>query len=134
MADLTVTPADVAPVEIREQRTLPAAAAIAIGQAVYIDSAGKFALADASGAGTAGAFGVAIQKATEAGEAVTAVRKGLLDMGDALDALAFGASVYLSDTNTGILADAAGTVSKVVGTVAPAWGATSADKLLRVDC
>jgi hypothetical protein len=110
MADLTVVAADVAPVRVIEQHTLPAAAAITIGAVVYIDTNGKFALADASAAPTAGAYGIAIQKATEAGEAVTAVRKGLVDMGDALDALAFGASVFLSDTNTGILGDAAGTV------------------------
>jgi predicted RecA/RadA family phage recombinase len=134
MTDLTIVAADVAPVRVIEQHTLPAAAAITVGAVVYIDSAGKFALADGSSAGPAAAYGIAMEKATEANEAITAVRKGIVDLGDALDALAFGASVYLSDTNTGILGDVAGTVSKVVGTVIPGWGATAADKLLRVDC
>lgn len=136
MADLTITAADVAPVQVREQVTVPAAAAMAEGAVAYIDSNGKAALADASASGTSDAAahgGVCIQKATTAGETVTLVRKGLVDLGDALGDLAFGATVYLSDTNTGIMADAAGTRTLAVGTVVPSWGATTADKLLRVD-
>jgi hypothetical protein len=60
------------------------------------------------------------------------VRKGWIDIGDALSALAYDADVFLSDTD-GTLATTAGTVSKIIGTVVPAWGATTADKLLRVD-
>jgi hypothetical protein len=76
--------------------------------------------------------GVAISEANQAGITITAVRKGVVDLGDALDALAFNAVVYASDTD-GTLGDAAGTVSKVVGEVIPAFGATTADKLLRVN-
>jgi hypothetical protein len=40
----------------------------------------------------------------------------IVDLGDALDALAFNAAVYVSDTDA-TLADSAGTVSRVVGRV-----------------
>lgn len=75
--------------------------------------------------------GIATIKSERVGQAVTVVRDGLLDVGDALDALAFGAPVYLSDTD-GTLADAAGTVSVIVGRVVPGHGSLTADKLLRV--
>lgn len=55
--------------------------------------------------------------------------KAILDLGDALTSLAYGAPVYVSDTDAG-LADAAGTVSRVAGYVWPAWNSTTADKLL----
>lgn len=55
--------------------------------------------------------------------------KAILDMGEALAALAFDASVFLSDTDA-TLADSAGTVSTVIGKVVPGWNATTADKLL----
>jgi hypothetical protein len=51
-------------------------------------------------------------------------------VGDALSGIAYGVSVSLSDTD-GTLADAAGTVSTVVGKVVPGW-AGSAKKLLRL--
>lgn len=55
--------------------------------------------------------------------------KAILDLGDALDALAYGAPVYIGDTDA-TLSDTAGTVSRVVGYVIPAWNSTTADKLL----
>ena len=59
------------------------------------------------------------------------VRQGLVDVGDAMSSMNYGALVYLSDTD-GTLADATGTTTKVVGQVASGWGSTTADKLLRV--
>jgi hypothetical protein len=47
--------------------------------------------------------------------------------------LGYDAKVYLSDTD-GTLADSPGTIGRVVATVWPGWGATTADKILRVDC
>ena len=136
MADLTITPADVAPVLVREQFTVPAAVALTEGKVVYVTTGGTAALADGSASGTAAAAaikGVCVQKATTANETVTCVRQGLVDLGDALGDLAIGASVYLSDTDTGVMGDTAGTSSVVVGTVVPGWGATTPDKLLRVN-
>ena len=56
----------------------------------------------------------------------------ILDLGEALAALAYGAPVYLSDTDA-TLGTTAGTVSIVVGHVTPGWNATVADKLLILD-
>lgn len=55
--------------------------------------------------------------------------KAILDMGESITALAFDASIFLSDTDA-TLADSAGTVSTVIGKVVPGWNATTADKLL----
>lgn len=130
MADLTIAAAR--PVQVIEQFTGPAAEAITSGQYVrYNVTTGKVELGKGTTAAEARKGGIAVQSAA-AGETVTAVRKGDLDVGNALSALTYDDDVYLSDTD-GILADAAGTVSLIVGTVVPAWGATTADKLLRVD-
>jgi hypothetical protein len=71
-------------------------------------------------------------KSVAAGQSLTCVYRGVVDPRGALDALAFGAQVFLSDT-AGTMADAAGTVSTVLGNVIPGWasGATP-DKLLRI--
>lgn len=77
---------------------------------------------------------VAIDQARQGGNGVTGMKKGLLDGYD-LSALAYGAKVYLSNTD-GALADAAGTNSTLVGRVHPAayTGTPSgADKLLAID-
>ena len=133
MANLTVTAADVAPVKVLEQYTAPAAEAITVGQVVRLDTtAGTWTLANGSAAGEARGLGIAISAANQAGIAITAVIKGVLDMGDALGDLTYDDDVFLSDTD-GTLADAAGTVSLIVGRVVPGFASTTPDKLLRVD-
>lgn len=134
MADLTVTAASVALVESpRQPRTIPAGAAVDAGAPVYLDSAGKVREADAGADATEIAIGIAVTSAAAADLPVTvAGPDAIVDLGNALGGLAFGASVYLSD-NAGELADAAGSATVVMGTVIPAWGATTADKLLRVN-
>jgi len=132
MATLSVTAADVALVQVIEKFTGPAAEAIAVGQYVRLDtSTGKIALGNGTSAAEARKGGIAITSAP-AGMTVTAVRKGIVDFGDALGDLTYDDDVFLSDTD-GVLADTAGTTSLIVGTVVPGWGATMADKLLRVD-
>ena len=134
MADLTMPDAtDVAPVKVIEQMTGPAAAAIDAGTPVYMSTTtGQFTAADASAAPTARCCGIAITTTSQANESMTVVRKGWLDMGDALGDLTYDDDVYLSDT-VAVLADGAGTVSLIVGTVVPAFIGTTPDKLLRVD-
>lgn len=132
MTVITVTAARVHPVLIIEQETKPAVEAITAGQYVRLDTAGKWALGNGTTTGEVGAGGGIALKSVAAGEALTALRRGIVDIGDGFTALAFGASVYLSDTD-GALDTAAGTVSKVVGYVDSAWAAASADKLLHVD-
>ena len=133
MADLTVTAADVAPAKFIEQSTGPAGEEIAAGQLVQFSAAsGKYTLANGTGAATvAGPLGVALNGGTT-NITITVLHKGLIDVGDALDALDYSDPVYAANT-AGVLGDAAGSVSTVVGRVVPGWGATTADKLLRVD-
>ncbi len=76
--------------------------------------------------------GFAVIKAERVGRSVTVVRGGLIDVGDALDAMAFGAPVYLSDTD-GQLDTAAGTTTVIVGRVHPIWSGTVANKILKVE-
>ncbi|HEY3312020.1 MAG TPA: hypothetical protein VGK00_10305 [Anaerolineales bacterium] len=119
MANLALkTAARVEVVESLEQMTLIAAEAIIPGQAVRLDTAsGKFTLANGTVAAEARIWGIAVGTHTiAAGMPVTAVRRGVLD-GFTIPQ-AYDAAIYLSDTD-GMLADAAGTVSTVVGRVIP---------------
>lgn len=77
--------------------------------------------------------GFATVECDRVGQAVTVVREGLLDIGDALSGVAFGAPIYISDTD-GTLSDSAGdsTVDVIFGRVVPGWGSSTADKLLLV--
>lgn len=113
------------------QKTLTAAEAITAGAPVRIDTAGKFTNANGTTTTEAAAYGAALGTVI-AGEAVTAVREGMLDGYDLSGA--YWSAVYLSDTD-GRLGDSAGTVSTLVGRVVPAWGqplGSAADKLLEV--
>jgi hypothetical protein len=136
MANLTIDPDRVAPISIDRANgdiTAPAAEAIAKGQYVRLNvTTGRLELGNGSTAAEARSGGVAITGALGAGDIITAVRKGELDLGDALTALAYDQDVFLSNTD-GTLADTAGTVSLVVGTVVSGNGHTTPDKLLRVD-
>jgi hypothetical protein len=132
MGDLTISAVRLVRGSDEHQHTAPAAVAITVGQAIRIDTNGKWELADGSGAGTLGDVYIADRTAA-IGETVTGFKAPcLLDVGAALDALAFGALVYVSNT-AGALGDAAGDVSKVAGTVVPGWAQTTAQKLLRVE-
>lgn len=130
MADLTVS--EIAPVKVIEQFTAPAGEAITKGNAVRFDTTtGKVTGANGSSAAEARCSGIALETVV-AGQAVTVIRKGIIDLGDALDALTYDDDVFLSNTDK-TLADAAGTVTLIVGTVVPGLGHTTPDKLLRLD-
>ena len=104
-------------VESIQQLTLVAAEAIVAGNAVRIDTTtGKFTKANGSGAGEARIYGIAT-KTVPAGMPCTAIRRGILG-GWVLDALAYDASIFLSDTD-GAIDTAAGTVSTLLGRVVP---------------
>jgi hypothetical protein len=116
-----------------EQMTLKAAADMNELTPVYVDANGKFSAADGSAAPTADVYGVTLKK-VKAGRPVTAIAKGIVGGLD-LSGLAYGASVFLSDTDGGRLSTAAGTVSVTVGKVIPSPvtpRGTAAIKLLRV--
>ena len=131
-ADLVIVAADVAPVEVIEMFTGPAKEVILKGQYVrYNVTDGKIEKGKGTETAEARKGGIAILGANAAGITITAVRRGIIDIGDAMSALDFDADVFLSDTD-GTLADTAGSVTLIVGTVVPAWNATTADKLLRI--
>lgn len=133
MADLSITAADVAPVQIIEQFTAPAGEAIDAGEMAFPDgTTGKLGLSDASTQPLLGyGMGLAL-KSVAADEALTIVKKGVVYLGAALAGLSYDDPVYSSDT-AGKLADAAGTVAKIVGYVVPFWDGTTPGKALRID-
>ena len=112
--------------------TIPPAETITAGGPLrYSVTSGEWKVGNATDAPNARVVAVAARSA-ETGIAMVAIRKGLIDLGNALGGLAYDAPVYLSDT-TGRFSTTAGAVSTVIGRVVPSFGHTTADKLLRVD-
>jgi hypothetical protein len=107
-----------------------AAETIAAGQPVYVNSAGRAALADASAAGTARVIGIALN-AAGVGQAVSVLNRGHLE-GFTLSGMAYDAAAYLSDT-TGALDTVNGTVTVIVGRVWP-LSDKALTKVLYIDC
>lgn len=134
MALITVTAARVRPVLIIEEATKPALVAVTRGQVVALDATtGKWRLADSTSAGQVGARRGFALRDVGIGESLTALTKGILDIGDGLSAMNFGDSIFLNDT-AGSIGTAAGTVSSIAAFVDSVWAAgASADKLARVD-
>ena len=108
MTNLTILAAKVAPVRYDESDalTLPVVEAVSAGQYVRVGTDGKFTKGNATSpteVGTRGYF--ALRTAAFIGEAITALRKGLVNVGTALSGMAVGAKVWLSATD-GTFADA----------------------------
>lgn len=138
MADLTITAADVRAVEwVQDSRTRVAGAAVDAGAPVYLDTSGKVQEAQADGtAAERLVIGIAVTTAAAANLPVSVAGPGaLVDLGDSMSGVAYGATLFLSNT-AGAIADAAGSVSVVLGTVEAVEhmsGTTSVfDKLFRV--
>lgn len=111
---------------------LIAAEAIVAGAPCRIDTNGKAANGNGTDATESNIRGIAT-RTVAAGEAVTLMKSGILD--GFTFTQAYTAPIYVSDTDA-TLADAAGTVSKIVGYVVPGNAqtlGTAADKLLLVD-
>lgn len=133
MSLLTIVATDVKVVSVVEQISAGAGVAIDAGVAVKFNlTSGLVDKSNATTSALARCVGIAVTSTSRQPQAPTIVRKGILDVGEALAALNYGVEVYLSDTD-GRLDTAAGTVSKVIGTVVPGYGSTTPDKLLRVD-
>lgn len=132
MALITVVAADVAPVVVWEQLTYPVDEALTAGQYARIATTGNFELGNATSAGEVGTVkGIALN-GVAISETTTLLKRGIVSLGSsALSGLAYGDAVYLSDTD-GTLADAAGTVSTIVGYVVSGQANTTPDKLLMV--
>ncbi|MBK8987376.1 MAG: hypothetical protein IPM39_15085 [Chloroflexi bacterium] len=132
MTDLVIDYTKVREIEVIEQFTGPADETVNPGQyARLAPSTGKLTKGNATTAAEVGSGeGLCITRQVNT---VTVLKKGILWLGEGvLDALNFGATIYLSNTD-GTLADAAGTVSKVVGTVVPLYGHSTFKKALRVN-
>lgn len=138
MANITIDAGDVHVIRLDEGITQPTGEAVGKGEYVRLNgTTGRLEYGNATTAGELGNLaGLTISTPPYLGAPVTAMRKGLLNVGDALDALDFGAPVYVSDTD-GTLADAAdGTVDLIVGYVYPipnTYNGGTPDKCLYVD-
>lgn len=113
-----------------EQETTLLGETCAAGDLVRFDTSGNFTGANGTSTTENNWVGILLTGGI-AGEAATAICKGKV-AGFDVSALAFGASVFASDTDK-TLGDVAGTASAVVGKVYPgkASGATR-DKILKV--
>ena len=131
MTDLVIDFTEVKAVEVIEQFTGPTDEAIVPGDYCRFDTTtGKITKGKGTTAAEARKGGLCI---SELAGRVTFVRKGIVFLGAALDALTYDDDVFLSDTD-GTLADAAGTVSLIVGTVVPLYGyLPNAKRGLRLD-
>jgi hypothetical protein len=119
-------------VEWGEQKTLPAAADITAGTFVREDANGNWVQALATTA-TNGAGSHMALRTVKSGEALTGMKSGVV--GGFTVTQAFNAAVFLSDTGT--LADAAGTTSIQVGRVVAGTAndlSAAHDKNIRLDC
>ena len=132
MADLAITKAD--QVQVIEQHTGPAVEAITEGQRCRFDvTTGKVALGNGTNAAEIAPGGIAVHAAT-IGETVTIIKRGIVYVGDALAALAYGDPIYVSDTDgTFGSSDQDSTVDTIVGRVVPGWDTTTGDKLLELN-
>lgn len=93
------------------------------GKFLRVDSTtGKAVLGNASSTTEyANVHGIAMSDQKYLGDSVTLFRDGLLDWGDALDSMDYGAPIYVSDTD-GTFADSAGTVTTAIaGYVVPVF-------------
>lgn len=128
---ITITATDVVAVQVWEQDTAPCDEVISAGQMARISTTtGKFTKTKAD---EGRCRGMCISAGTPAGMAVTVVKNGLIDLGTALGDCDYDMDIYLDDTD-GAIGTAAGTGGTVIiGYVAPGWGYTTADKLLRVN-
>lgn len=132
MANYTIDPTEVREAKRIEAEAVVLGETIAVGAWVRYDTSnGQVLNANGTTSAEARAIGMLISK-NGAGTAGTVLRKGLAYVGDAVDADDYDDPVYLSDTD-GVSADAAGTVSTIVARIVPAWGSTTAAKLLRID-
>ncbi|HEV7299013.1 MAG TPA: hypothetical protein VGN72_06565 [Tepidisphaeraceae bacterium] len=128
----TTTAGRIEVVEWGEQDNGVAAADITAGTFVRKDTSGKWIQSLATSATNAAGARLAL-RTVKAGEALTGMKNGVVSGYTVTQA--YNASLYLSDTGT--LADTAGTTSVVVGRVlegtAVAPG-TAYDKNVRIDC
>lgn len=128
-----VPPATVRVVRKIELESGPAGAAIDAGQLVDFNAAtGQWVLASSN---VARAKGIAITTANAANITIDVLKKGVVDVGSVLDAMAYGASVWTAGVaNPGRMDDAVVDLLAPIGMVVPGQGTVVPDRLLRIDC
>jgi len=119
-------------VESRDQFDAPSGEVFGF-EAVRVDTDGTVTPAKGSDATESNVAGFAVIESDRVGQAITVMRDGLLDVGNALSAVTMYAAIYVSDTD-GQLSNDAGdsTVDVILGRVVPGWGSLTADKLLLI--
>lgn len=133
MSDIALTAAQIAPVkpELSEIMDVTLAETVTKGQAGYLVAAsGKYGVADANASGKQQIRGIFVAGGA-AGDTVPLLKRGPM-FGFTLAGLNYDAPLYLSDT-AGALADAAGTMTVVVGRVIPINDGPTFTKVLFVD-
>lgn len=113
--------------EVAEIRDFKEAEPLAVGDVVYLNTAGKVGKADANASGKQQARGIVVKKQ---GSAVSVMKYGYLGGFD-ISGLAYDAQVFLSDT-AGSLDTAAGTMTVECGRVS-CLSNDSLTKILHVD-
>jgi hypothetical protein len=132
MANLTITSVHIVRMFEMEPDG-PVNEVVAAGKPVRIDATTGFYTPGNATTTTENALkGIAVNTGDYANATIGVMKRGILDIGNALSAVAYGATVYLSDTD-GTLADSAGTVSTIVGYCISGFGSTTPDKLLLVN-
>lgn len=136
MANLTISTCRIVRASDKDLVTAPVAEAGTPGQYFRLNTTtGKLEKGNATTAAELGNIAGPLVDAQPTvglpGTIVLADSNAIVDLGDALDALAFDAPVFVSDTDA-TLADSAGTVSRKMGDIVPAFGNASgtSDKLL----
>lgn len=119
------------PIWPEKAKIKPAIAAVTLanGDALYLTSAGKYDLCDGNGSGTKQFRGICLT-AAGAGQSIDILERGAIGGFD-VSGLAYDALIYVGDT-AGDLADAAGTVTIVVGRVVP-MSDSDLTKVIEVD-
>jgi hypothetical protein len=136
MALITIGTSNVSRVSAVEEFHSISGSTITPGQFCRLDGNGKFIPGSVNDAAAAEFGGVAIAHG-DTGADVTIMRRGVLNVGNALANVAFGSKIFLGSVAGEWRTEAfgtAGTVDIEIGTVVPAWGnGGTADKLLAVD-
>lgn len=134
MADLTITVCRLVRATESEILTRPVGEAASEGQYMRLDATTGYLVKGNSTtpAEVGGVGGILIDDDAAVGMTATIALPGaIVDLGAALDGLAYNAYVYVDDTDA-TFADAAGTETKVFGQVISAFGSVAGDRLLRL--
>lgn len=136
MAIISITATNVSRVSAVEEFHSISGSTITPGQFCRPDGSGQFIPGSVNDAAAAEFGGVAIAHG-DTGADVSIMRRGVLNVGNALASVAFGSKIFLGSVAGEWRTDpfgTAGTVDIEIGTVIAVWGnGGTADKLLAVD-